>query len=423
MITVKNKIKWYPIVVLLTISCMYCTRYDDYKKFMPEGEIIYPQKPDSLRTFPGKYRILLEWVIVDPKVTSCIIFYEQGGIQDTTAVTINEREGNYVNDTVRIFMPNLEEAVYSFRIVSYDDFGNVSIPVEIEEMAYGDAYERTRMNRVARNAMFTLEGALSIEWYDPEESEIGVNLFYTDINGVKKTKIVDKSEIFTEVYDFDFDEPLFYNTMYKPVAACIDTFYSQTAEQSVRRQESVNITADVLKNYEMPFLRGDVHSHNGRYFKALNWEYDESSGVVQNGNIDGWLNDPLLIMASTHDDWYGQKVVNGKLYQTVELEAGTYTFEVLVIETDYPDNAEFAQAYIVAALGENLPNTDDVHLALASFAPPAGITRNGEDELCSIEFVLYEKTTVSLGIVVSFQPPAAATIYQIHFRKFDLWWK
>ena len=108
----KNKLKWYPVIVILCIICVHCTKYDEYKKYMPDGEIIYPQKADAVKTYPGRNRVQLEWVIVDPKVTSCKVFYEQDGIQGEIPVPMNS--DNFENN-ISIIIPNLEETDYTFK--------------------------------------------------------------------------------------------------------------------------------------------------------------------------------------------------------------------------------------------------------------------------------------------------------------------
>ena len=223
----KNKIKWFPAIIMLCIACVRCTGYDDYKKYMPEGEIIYPQKADSVKTYPGKNRIQLEWVIVDPKVTSCKITYEQAGIKDSMTVSIS---GNsYENDTVRVIIPNLEEVNYRFKIVSYDDFGHASIPVDAEEQAYGEMYENALLNRMLKSTLF--DGSdLHLEWYEAEVTETGIKLDYTDINGRNRTITVNPSETSTTLPGFNVAEPFYYSTIYRPAPSAIDLFYAKKIE-------------------------------------------------------------------------------------------------------------------------------------------------------------------------------------------------
>ena len=229
MITMKNKIKiikiWYPAIVALCIACVCCTGYDEYKKYMPNGEIIYPQKADSVKTYPGRNRVLLEWVLVDPKVTSCIVTYEMGGIvQGSITVPIQGR-GDYVNDTIRCLIPDLEESTYMFKIVSYDDFGRASLTVEAEESTYGEIYERSLLNRMVKNVLADENGTpVLLEWYGAEYAEIGVDLHYTDVYGRNRSVFVDRSETSTPIDDINQGDLLSYRTMYKPVPSAIDTF-------------------------------------------------------------------------------------------------------------------------------------------------------------------------------------------------------
>lgn len=409
--SIDKKIKGYYMVMLVCcILFSNCTQSDDYKKYMPDGEKIYPQKADSVKTFPGKNRIQLEWTIIDPKVTSCKVIYEQNGIQSETTVPVNTA-GNYNNDTIRIIIPGLEETVYTFKIISYDDFGHTSIPVEAEETAYGEVYEQSLLNRTLKSYSFDELKGLTLEWYAAEATEIGIRLAYTDLQGVNRTMFIPNTEISTSIPDYKISEPLYYSAMYKPKPAAIDTFYTQTAEQRIPYW--VNLTPDRLKNTEFPFIRGDMVSQN-RYYKAVDWNYNDAG--LANGNVDNNLGGTLVIIA--YSTWGVGTIKDGKLFQTVELDAGTYRYDVTVAETSNP----MGPAYIAVALGNELPNTEKVESeALAFVRPPTGIPR-GSSQLYSLEFDLSEKCFVSLGFVVTFEPPAG-TIHQVHFRKVELWEK
>uniref|UniRef100_UPI0032168D11 DUF4998 domain-containing protein n=1 Tax=uncultured Draconibacterium sp. TaxID=1573823 RepID=UPI0032168D11 len=215
------KIKWYSVVAICCILFAHCTQSDDYKNYMPDGEIIYPQKPDSVKTYPGKNRIQLEWVITDPKVTSCKVLYEQDGIQEETTVPINNE-----NDTTRLIVYDLKETTCKFNIISFDDFGHTSIPVEVDELAYGEVYEQMLSNRMLKNFVVDENSnELTLEWYNAiDDTELGIELTYTDINDSPKTMFFTSSETSTILSDFKFGAPLYISTMYKPVPSAIDTF-------------------------------------------------------------------------------------------------------------------------------------------------------------------------------------------------------
>ena len=261
MITMKNnKIKiGYPIIVVFYIMFAHCTSYDEYKKFMPDGEIIYPQKADSLKTYPGRNRMLLEWALVDPKVTSCIVTYEQAGIQGSITVPLQDRS-DYVNDTIRLIIPDLEETTYRFKIVSYDDFGHASLTVEAEAFVYGEMYERSLLNRIVKNVSADEAWRTILEWYEGDDNEIGIHLNYTDVNGGNHSMIVAQSETSTILQDdINMGAQLSYYTMYKPVPSAIDTFYAPVIDYHLPKFER---QLDRLKFNEM-FLPGDMPSDPG----------------------------------------------------------------------------------------------------------------------------------------------------------------
>ena len=398
----------FPVAVICCILLSNCYGSDEYKQYMPDGEIIYPQKADAVNTYTGKNRIQLEWVIVDPKVTSCKVFYEQSGITGETTVPINAGSG-FEDDTIRVIIPDLEETTYAFRIISFDDYGNASIPVETEESAYGDMYESSLLNRTIRSYTYNENEGLNLTWYAADETEIGITIEYTDVNGANQTMIVSNTETSTAIPDFKISEPIHYRTMHKPTPTSIDIFYAQPVVERIPYW--ANITADLLKNTEFPFNTGDM-IYGNRYYTAVDWKYNDAG--IANGNVDTQRGGTLVIIA--YSSFAVGTITNGKLYQSVELESGTYRFDVQVNETSNP----MGQAYIVAALGDDLPNTNRVTQdALAYVVPPVGIA-TGDVRTFSLEFDLSEKSVVSLGFVVTFEPPAG-TIHQIHFRKVELW--
>ena len=265
----RNKMKWYPVVIVFFVLFVHCTEYDAYKKYMPDGEITYPQKADAVTTYPGKNRIQLEWVIVDPKVTSCKVFYQQEGIQNEITVPINVG-GNRENDTIRLIIPNLEETTCMCQIVSYDDFGHTSIPVEVDELAYGAIYEQTLSNRILKSLLYDDDSnALMLEWFNAiDDTETGMELTYTDMNDNTQTLFFAGSETSTALPDFKLGEPLYISTMYKPAPLAIDIFSADP--QRVLLQATINVAlqkpvtvSDFYATYEGSWaVDGDKDTEN-----------------------------------------------------------------------------------------------------------------------------------------------------------------
>jgi len=268
----KNKIKWFPVVLVLCIVLAHCTKSDEYKKYAPDGEKIYLQRAYSVKTYPGKNRIQLEWVLVDPKVTSCQVFYEQGSIQGDTIVQIPEFDKRE-NDTIRVMILDLEEAAYSFKIVSYDDFGNTSIPVEAEEQAYGKTYEQSLLNSVAKSTAFDfVNNSLTIEWGATGATVIGIKLDYTDTNGDSQVILVDPSESTTTIPDFKLGEPLLCSTIHKPVPSAIDIFLTDRQRIYIELITNVVLKKPVTTSADAtPAYTGDKAVDGDKTNAASRW--------------------------------------------------------------------------------------------------------------------------------------------------------
>lgn len=242
----KYNIKWFLVAPLLCLTLFNCSKYDDYKKYILDGEKVYLQKADSLKAYPGKNKVQLEWILVDPKVTLTKVFYEQAGIKKEVALQIPEYD-NRESDTMRIIIPDLEEASYLFQIVSYDNYGNTSIPVEIEEQVFGENYEQSLLNCPVVGTDFDFQKSeLKIEWGTIEASVVGVELEYTDTQGFRQILFIDPTGGATIISDFRLGEPLLCRTMHKPVPYSIDTFASDWQRTYIELTDNVVLNKPVF---------------------------------------------------------------------------------------------------------------------------------------------------------------------------------
>src|SRR3546814_17804617 len=75
---------------------------------------------DSLVIRPGYKRVELSWLALsDPTVTKAMVYWNNG--RDSVEVPINKTTGI---DTVRVMIDNLQERIYTFEIVTYDNDGH-----------------------------------------------------------------------------------------------------------------------------------------------------------------------------------------------------------------------------------------------------------------------------------------------------------
>jgi hypothetical protein len=391
----------YATIVVLHFAGMYaCTQWDEYKKYIDE-EMIFPQKPDSLKTRPGKNRIQLEWTIADPKVTSCKILYSQEGILDSVTVPVGSGQG-YANDTVRVVIDNLIESNCIFNVISYDDRGHSSLAVEAEEMVYGENYEKSLLNRTLKNKLIDHEG-LHLQWYAAvDDTEKGIELNYRDDSGNPKTAFVADSVTSNTLSGFNVNYPFTYRTKYLPAPTAIDTFYSSANEDRIT-------FATELVNTERPFqVTNRGWWFQGRFGDAYGWTVN--AAAAQNATVDNFARYALVLWS-----WTGyspvSSITNGKIYQTLQLASGTYSFSVTVQSTTAIVNG--LKQYVAVSKGITLP---DVGLAETEALSWTSIgTGLADGTLLTCSFTLDEASVVSLGIVGSI-----AGMQELRFKKFEL---
>ena len=186
-------------------------------------------------------------------------------------------------------------------------------------------------------------------------------------------------------------------------------------EVPVRVVETVDITNEVLTNTGMPFEYVEPVSGYApavRWCVAADWIANETA--VQNGNMDSQRG-TLSLWANTTTALY-PTIINGKMYQTVELEAGIYKFDVSLFLTNLDASH---RAYIVAALGDELPDAGNVAQALAYTPFINGVGEaDASKPTISIQFTISEKSVVSLGFLVNYSGGATNLS---HISKVVLW--
>ena len=171
------------------------------------------------------------------------------------------------------------------------------------------------------------------------------------------------------------------------------------------------ITASAgLKNTHVPFSYGNFVYH--QMCLINDWEYNQEA--INNGNVDR-RTEQLCFFAC---NLYGlstpsRTITNGKLYQTVELDAGTYRFDVYCGDIDSDPDSPVLDVYIGAAIGGVLPDVQNLSTALK-------FTRITGKGMFSISFNLPDHESVSLGFIANLNN--AASIYGFKaFDRVELW--
>lgn len=159
------------------------------------------------------------------------------------------------------------------------------------------------------------------------------------------------------------------------------------------------ITSSYIMNAGDPFKRAGVVT-SGRTDVIANWSYTPNilSTVSGGKNIGGWQGDNGGVM-----DFFANSsttpngLVNAKIYQTFELEAGYYQFGFIQYSLTGVNNC-----FAVVSLGTGLPdivniNSDTNVLGKFNWNEASNLG----DQKQGVEFRLDSKQTITVGFVVS----------------------
>lgn len=206
-------------ILFLSISC---SDKVDYKDFIEERQPVrYAGKVDSARYFPGDNRLLIQYVLApDPNIVQTIIYWNLRN--DSVKISLDRSE--MTTDTVDYIL-DLPEGVYSFEIYNSDRFGNISVPTYLTARSYGEIYRASLLNRKCINfEAINFVGDFRLNFGNPTETMVGVNIYYKDKNGSDAQLFVENND--TEVFlsNVDLNHPISYSTCYLPEKKAIDTF-------------------------------------------------------------------------------------------------------------------------------------------------------------------------------------------------------
>ncbi|MFV9552448.1 DUF4998 domain-containing protein [Algibacter sp. PT7-4] len=379
----------FVIAGILALSSCSNQEEDDYKKFVTSGEIIYTGKIDSLKTFAGKNRIMLNGELSpDPKVTSIKIYWANK--KGNTVIPVNKED---IAKPVSYIIDGLEENLYNFEIQTFDDDNNSSIPVFITGKVYGNRYQNSLINRPLLKQDLEEDTQSALVEFAPVDITSGIlfsELEYLDSEGDLITIEVPTETESITLDNFTNGSTFKYRTAFLPEETAIDTFYTDYKVIT----PSVPISKPpYFKNGVKPFA---VAEFSGiRYGTPKDWIHNEGAlnhngyGVYDNNSGGGIFN---LVSG------YGEpKLVNAKVYQKMRLTPGTYTYKVVTEGNNY--NGVNDQVYATVALGNTLPDVKDVETASSTL----GFARiSGPANTYTIEFTLTEDfTDIAIGLAAT----------------------
>ncbi|GGE17189.1 hypothetical protein GCM10011516_13620 [Sphingobacterium cellulitidis] len=208
-------------IILLAIFSQSCRKWDDYKKYIEDGEKIYPSKASDIKAHPGNGRVLLAWKKeLDESVTKFRVFWNNGN--DSSEVDASKFK---IGDTVKHYIDKLKESSYTFTIYSYDANGNRSVATEIPPVnIYGSKYQAALLNRPVKKVDYLADKSqLTIEWGTPDTIYMHTEIKYVDSQNKARVLVIGPEDVTTDL-SWKLGTKVYYKSTYLPITGAIDSF-------------------------------------------------------------------------------------------------------------------------------------------------------------------------------------------------------
>lgn len=372
------------VFFLMCFAIVSCEKYDkDYKDFLDSREVIYPGLAKNVRYHAGNLRTVLVWnPSPDPSIKNYVVIWNNGA----DSVSVNAATHNPV-DSISVSIPNLEEYVYSFKIIAYDNEGHISVGQEINNVrVYGPVYQSTLSNRLLKSALRSGNDAI-VELFAGEKSSPYSKITYTTTANEEKVINVTNDETQVVLKDYKSLSKFQFQTYFLPDSTAIDTFRSEPQTYGVGE----DVTNTYFKNPGRYIIRGD--NGTGKWGTPKDWQFNSAATNQNGGTGGGWSTDDGGVIHFETKDWGGDGVNNGKVWQSFTLPEGKYTVD---FETGNYGGSGYSVKEVIAA-GTTLPNSDDLGNVLAVFNGD----QNNLGGTHSLTFTLNQPTTVAIGFIVN----------------------
>lgn len=381
-------------IVIVALVIHSCTSSDEYLKFTEGGAVSYVGKIDSLKFYSGRNRLKLEGLIIsDPKVTELRVYWNRK--KDSLVVPITRTSGI---DAVSTFVENIPENIYNFEVKTFDAKGNSSIAQNVTAQTYGERYQASLVDRKIISSSLSSNLSLIIDFasMDLTTGAFATEVVYTDKFDVEQTLMVPVATSQVNIPNYKIGSQFKQRSLFLPAKNAIDVFYTPF----VLKVPDVIDLSYMIKNNARPFV---ASASSGRWGDLADWT---TNAACKNhggyGGIDfGCCGNPPQTI-NLESGWGSPVITNGKIYQTITLDAGTYIFSSLLLAGGSGINSGYTlddYTYLAVAKGNILPDSSggtlDTNPATLGFKR---IVNTMKPDSAVITFTLTQTTQISLGI-------------------------
>lgn len=195
-----------------------CTKMDYYyKDYLIDRE--YIGIADSIWVQPGDQRAKVSMTTPsDSQAKLWIIKWDQS---DSLIIDIDHNKE--IQSTI---IEGLEERAYIFNSYTSDEQGKRSLNMELSTNIYGDVYRAQMQNRPFSHTM-TFPDSVAIIWNSlTQETLYGVEIEFTDQEGIKQTVLSPASEAVSIIHNADLSNLITVKTAFLPEENAFEYFYT-----------------------------------------------------------------------------------------------------------------------------------------------------------------------------------------------------
>lgn len=254
--------KLYNIALITFISLVFlgCKKYaDDYKSFLDNKEIKYSGKIQDPGYNTGNLRAELFWhPSPDPSIVKYVISWNNGeNTMEVPATTHNP------TDLVKVIVPDLNEYVYAFLVVSFDSDGNKSIATEINNVrVYGSTYISTLLNRgvnVTEPYRFLADGSLQLNFNKRDTMNVATTIRYTNVaDAVEERQLLaDNNTIL--IPNYKPGTTIQYRSSYIPEVGAVDNFNVAQFSNFPTIIKITQLDKSLFRSFKLPTDVGDEY--------------------------------------------------------------------------------------------------------------------------------------------------------------------
>ena len=224
--------KWYINIFIGILSVWAVTACSDMNDlhdiYLQRGETIYTAKFDSIKLFPGRYRVRVDYWVTDPKAQVCQVKWNMGA--DSLIVDITNTTDTVPNS---FYIENLEETTISFDFnTCTEDLLYPSLKTSVATTIYGDRYVSTLLNASISSFEYDeTEQALTLYWSANYENVVGYMIRYTDnADAEQEIRVEVNAGKKAVLPNFKEGSSLTYAAIYLPIEGAIDEFLTAYSE-------------------------------------------------------------------------------------------------------------------------------------------------------------------------------------------------